>query len=577
MRQVDFFALPRAVQERFLASTGDTAPPHPLAFRSAGTRLPIPWILSGLLALVALIAVIALGFGDATSPFAIGPGYMLVVYGVAIWWLSLSVLEAIGAVQQAAMVPFRRGLYLFPGGVIDARAGRIAVSPLSELVRAELTAGGAAVRLAFRGGASWDFPLPERGQGPALVTSLETYQQRLQTALAENNTHDVALLDPLIDTGIHSPLMPTERLPRRVAPLVRHAIWLSLLPALGLAWPLWNARNAASETHLFVTAQETNSPEGYLAYLAAGGTRPEVRDLLLPRAELEVARRTGSTEAVAKVVEVHASTPVRGELEFALREMLLAEIETARKAGTATAIRELGQRLVRRDLVEAELAAALHGVYVAALERFKQAAAPGNAEIVPFVRRLLAHTEQHGPRVEVRFRRALRSTVATTDEAVKKNPYYPGPAFQPSQYFSPERAAARESIAFDRLRGRFAQLFPVDIVELVEGPILDDPAATYPVVTTPTLFFSHETLMGGVFAVRNPTGVFAGVGVVFELSFRLPNRPNTLEYQLSVWQTPELARIRDERLKPEEVYETMASNAFERFLGKLMDRWFVKA
>ncbi|MBN2193880.1 MAG: hypothetical protein JW751_13780 [Polyangiaceae bacterium] len=573
MRQVQFFALPRAIQERFLAATAGAAPPLPLAYKAMGRPPPIGWILSALVAGGALAAAVAYGYGDAKSPFALAPTYMMGVYAVAIWWLTFSALEVIGKVIQAGMVPFRRGVYLFPGGVIDARSSRIAVTRLDELSRSELLPQGAGIRLVFRR-RTWEFPLFDRTQGPALVEALGVHQQKLRTALEANSQHDVALLDPLVDPGIHSPLTPTAPLQRRSPGILRHAAWVALLPALGLAWPVFTVRNSASERQLFVTAHAANTPDAYLAYLVAGGARPEVRDALLPRAELAAAQRTGSSEAVAKVVIAHGNTPVRPELEVALRAMLLAEIEAAKKQGSATAIRNLGKRLVRRDLVEGELAVALHDVYLEALERFKKQAPAGDDELVPFVKRLLSHAEKNGPRVEVRFRRALRPTVAATDDIIKKNPYYRGSSYLPSRYFTPERAAPRETAAFDRLKARFDHLFPKDIIEVVRGASIDDPTATYPTVTTPTVFFSHETYLGGAFATRGPPGVFAGVGIVFAVSFRLPNKPTTLDVQHSVWQVPDLARIQQERLEPEQVYELMATTAFERFSQKLQKRWF---
>ncbi len=576
MRKVDFYALPRAVQERFLASTTGAAPPLPLAFQAAGARLPTGWLLSGVAALVALVVALRLGYGDAKSPFALAPAPMMVAYAVAVWWFFFSVFAAIGKVAQAALVPFRRGTYLFPGGVVEARSAQIAVTPATDLVRCELVAGGAALRLGGKDGRSFELPVVDRTRGPALVEAFGGHQQKLAEALAAGNQHDVSLLDPLVDTGIHSPLMPAEPLRRRVPGIARHAPWLALLPALGLAWPILTIRNSMSEDRFFSTAHAENTPESYRLYLAAGGDRREVSDVLLPRAELAVARRTGSPEAVAKVVAAHAGTSVRAELELALREMLLAEIAAAKKVGTATAIRELGARIVRRDLVEGELAVAIHDVYVAALERYKKEARQGDEELVPFVKRLLAHAERNGPRVEVRFRRALRPTVASIDDIIKKNPYYRGAEYMPSRYFTPERAAARETLAFERLRARFAAVFAKDLIELVRGAPIEDPTATYPAVTVPTLFFSHETLMGGTFATRAPPGVFTGVGIVFEVSFRIPNKPNTLDYQLSIWQSPDLVKIQDEKLGPEQVYELMATTAFERYCTKLLGRWFEK-
>lgn len=574
MRQVEFFKLPRAIQERFLAGAAGTSPPQVWLRYPARTPFPVLWLLGALAGLGILFGLLTLGYGTAGNRLALAPVYMAGVYGAAVWTIALCVMGILSVVSAPGWLPFRPGYYLFPVGVIDAHTHRFVVHPLTDLEQVEHL-GKKQLVLRFKGGHRFTFPVPNPERAEALVEAVRQGKEHLAELEGAADAHGLASLDPLLDTGIPSPLLPTERLVRRVPAWSRLALPIALVPALGLAWPIWEIRNVMSERVMYATADAAGTPEAYRAYLETGGPRSEVRDLLLPRAELRVARGSGSVSAVEAVVAKYEGTAVHGELEQALRDLLLGELETARKRRSLTALRQLEKGFTRGDLIEAEIDAALHAVYTDALATYKKQAPPDSKEAVPFFAKLLAHAEKQGPKVVIRFRRELRGTVKAADERVKKSQYYAGAKFIPSQYYEPPYAAKREQRIADRLIARFKSVFASDVLHVELGAPLEQDAPE-PAVDVPTLFVTHSTLMSGTYSTRTPLGVYVGIGVVFESSFRLPERADTLDYRLSVWRQPSMDTVKEQGLTPEQVYDGLTGEAFDRFADKLVEQLFKK-
>ena len=572
MRTVEFYKLTRAVQERFLS--GATGSAAPQCWLLAPQRTPVPWVwlVAGLAAVAGLVGLLALGYGTANNRLALAPLYMAGVYAAAVWMFAICLMGAARLVSASGWLPFRTGIYLFPIGVVDARAARMIVYPFSELEHAEAK-DGKRLLLRFRRGSTFSFPIPSPERAAALVDAALQGRDRVRGLEAQQNAHDLATLDPLLDTGIPSPLLPTEPLVRQIPFWARLWVLIALAPAVGLAWPIWHIRNVMSERVMFETARAADSPEAYRSYLATGGPRAEVRDLLLPRAELRIAKESGSVAAVEEVVKKYAGLPVHNELELALRALLLEELEKAKKQGTLKALHELKHAFSRGDLIELELEDALHDVYVQAFKRYAKQAPQGRKEITEFFRKLLAHVEKHGPRVEIRFRRELRNSVEIADKRVMKSQYYGGVKDIPSRYFDGAHAARRERLIADRIIARFDRAFPREILKVELGkPIEQD--EPLPAVKTPTLLVTHSTLMSGTYVSRDPVATYVGVGVVFEGSFQIPDSTETIDYRLSVWRQPSIDTIKEEGLSVEQVYDLLTVEAFERFGEKYLGRMF---
>ena len=69
--------------------------------------------------------------------------------------------------------------------------------------------------------------------------------------------------------------------------------WFMLVLAMGSAAGvgLWKLRNMRRAERLYINARALNTTRAYRDYLARGGTNSEIRDVLLPKAELREARR----------------------------------------------------------------------------------------------------------------------------------------------------------------------------------------------------------------------------------------------------------------------------------------------
>ena len=573
MRRVDFFQLARAMQERFLAGAAGEAAPRALLFRPL--RRPVPWFwLFGVLVSLGLLAgMLVDGFGSLESPRALASPVMMAAYGAAIWLFSYCLARALGALTSSPLLPFRPGTYLFPVGVIVARSARLVVHPLSELDRVE-PAGSKRIRLRFSGGRSFDFEVPDSTQREALVTSAQRGRQDVIRLEAEHNDRELATLDPLLDPKIPTPLLSTIPHRRQISRWPRLALLVAVLPAIGFAWPVYRIRNVMSERAMFAAAQGANTPEAYRAYLARGGQRAEVPALLLPRSELAVAQREGKAEVVAEVVERYRNQPIQGELELALRELLLADLAKVRRKGSLTALRQFAERIPRRDLVQPEIDAAIRAVYAKALEDYRKQAPSDRPELRPFFEALIKYAEKHGPRVEIRFVREIRKSVPNADKVLKKSNYFAGPAYLPAQYFDARNAAPRERRLADDLIARFQKLFPKDVLTFVLGKPVDAATEPAPAFERPTLFIKHSTLMSGTYITRRPLAAYVGVGVLFESSFQIPSHSTSLDYQRSVWRTPDVDKVQAEKMPPKAVYDEMANEAFDRFREKLVTRFF---
>ncbi len=572
MRSVEFYKLTRAVQERFLSGATGSAAPQCWMWVPQRVRIPWIWLLAAVVAAALLVGLLALGHGTANHRLALAPVYMAGVYAAAVWMFVICIMFALRVISAPSWLPFPTGLYLFPIGVVDARAARLLVYPFSELENAEAPAQSRLI-LRFKRGTSFTFPIPAPEKAQALVDAVLQGRERVQRLETDQNEHDLATIDPLLDTGIPSPLLPTQPLERHVPFWARFAVLIAFVPAIGLAWPIWHIRNVMSERVMFEAARAADSPESYRAYLETGGPRADVRDLLLPRAELRAARNSGSVVAVERVVKKYENLPVHGELEHALRELLLVELERAKKPGTLQALRDLKGAFSSGDLIEPELEDAFHEVYAKALARYERQAPEERKEVVPFFRKLIAHVEKHGPRVEIRFRRELRGSVEIADKRVRKSQYYGGAKDIPSRYFDAEHATRREERISKKLIARFEKTFPQELLHVELGAPLDA-EAPLPAVKVPTLFVTHSTLMSGTYISRDPVATYVGVGVVFEGSFRIPEYPEAIDYRLSVWRQPRIETIKEEKLSVEQVYDLLTMEAFDRFGDKYLARMF---
>ena len=575
MRQLDFYKLPRTVQERFLGATKGTGAPAPLLFYPKGLRLPYGWVLACLALAGVIVALLMAGFGRLDSSLALAPVWVLGVLALCVAGVTFCVLRIAARRIEHQQLPFRTGVFLFPVGVVVAESRKIREYPLVDLQKVTPLDAAAKVRLSFRNGPSFDFPLADRSQLSVAQEAILKAQQREQAAEAAHDEHDLASLDPLLDNGVPNPLIPETQLTTKPPAWARLSIPVALGVGLVLGWSFWRARNVLSERRMYSAARADNTVPAYRAYLALGGERTDVSELLLPRAELAEARQAGTVAAILKFTDEHPNTRIQSEVTMALRGALLAELGQVKKKNSLTALREFAKRYKYGHLVQPELVAAEEAVYDRALAKFISLAALDNEELVPFFERLIKHSQKKGPKVEVRFRRLPTNSAEMADKAVRSNPYYVGPASLPSQYFEDPVARKREKKFAEAFLPRLQAVFPKDVLSFELAEPLPTGKDDLPKPKVPTLYLEHGTTMSGSYFSNKPKAIYVGTAITFRMTFMLPKSKRQLKMKYSAWRPPDIKAVQDEKLSHDQVYESMAMGAFEKFQDRL-ERFFLQ-
>jgi hypothetical protein len=577
MREVDFYELSRAVEDRFVGSMRGEGQPRPLlAIRGGMPREVFVGIGIAAAGLVGLVVLFELGLGDLTSDFALHPVPAIAGYVVAVATIALGALRILARLRADWALPFTPGIYLFPSGVIDARRHILRVFTLSRLVKPAVEEGS--LTLAFPEGESFTFAISQKGHTDEIRTVIEGAQDALEKAQASGDKHSLGVLDPLVDVGVANPFAPKTALKRQI-PLWARQVWLSaLMVAVVVAPGIWFARNLVSDAAMLSRAHLQRNVEGYKAYLARGGRRQDVAEVLLPRAELVQAVKEGTVDAVEKYIVAHPNSKIQGEVSAALRQTMLVELEATKRAGSVSSLNDFARRHPN-NLVDAELKQAIHAVYQAALARYKRESGVKDPAVLTFVEKLLAFAEKAGPKAEVRFRRKVAKSAEIADNQVKKSPFFMGTPSMPSQYFDDAHSRPRESASGKALVARFASAFAPDVLSLEMGAPITDPDAPLPTSTVPTLFVEHiAELSGASYLNANPRGVFVGAGMTFETTFRVPDDTKPYKFKQTVWRPPDVTLSKgDAETWETAVYEAMATEGFNQFTQKFLASLFGKA
>lgn len=577
MRKLQFYGLPRSLQDRFIESSRGAAVPSPLLVQPFRARDHAPWFAASFGAAVGWASFVAYGFGDLGHPLALaGPGSLLAHAAFAALCVAAA-LRGQALRWEAQRSPFPPGVYLFPAAVIDARRSEVVEHDASDLKQVSLE--GARLRVEFGKGGVFTFDAGRAEVAERAKSSLEAGRDQWSRLQSTDVSLEKARLNPLVDSGVPNPLAPTT-------PLVRHrflkpAVFfvVTLVSASMLSWAVWWWRNDLSEKALYRRAVAQNDVAAYDAYLARGGERSEVVDVLLPRARLNAARASGSVEAIRAYIQANPQTKIAIEVQEALRAALLTALERARAAGTVSALTEFAQRYPDHVLVASELGAARQAVYARVLETFEKEASPRNAALVPFVRQLLAYAEVHGPRVDVRMQHKFPQKIETLDNILAKSPkYYMGRRSLPTQYFLGEYAARRERALAERLIERLQKSFPKDVIELgFVGPA-EDINLSLPSAEVPTLTISYAENLSGGFVGGRPKTMFLGASIGITATFEIPGQEPPLVFKWGKWMPPNVRKADEsEKMVPDsvpDVYEDIASGAFEKFGTEYLQSWF---
>jgi hypothetical protein len=574
MEPVDFYRLARTAQERFVGSVNGTGLPAPILRAAPRPRAPLVWLAVSGVSFVLLVVVFVTGYGDLGGSAA-REGVLWCVVDVALAGLMVfGVVHAAAQMAEHAASPFKRGLYVFPVGLIDARTPTLRLYPIEDLAGVF----GPDVRgltLEF-GGKSFSFPVTDAAAAEAVRVELTGARGAMGAAGAARESirpKALAALDPL--QGYANPLVSSSAMQRVAPPWATFAWAIALLSGVVLGASLWMVRNAKSDDAIYARAVEANDGASYRAYLERGTRHvTEVSSVLLPRALLADAVKVGTVDAIEQFTATHPEPSVAKEAAAALHVALLAELDVVTKAGTLAAIDGFSHRRPAAHL-DAEVARARHAVYQAALERYVHEA-PTKAPPTAFVERLLAWSEAHGPRVEIRFHRLRSKTLDKADGAVGKSRQFKGVVSLPSRYFDDAAEKAELASMTAAIVNRFALAFPPDLLALTAGEAIVEPGAPLPVqIASPTLFVEQSAAWSGsIQASQKPRGVFVGLELGFEGTFRLPDATKPLKVMANGWHLPNLAEARDEAAPEEAIYAEMRRKAEEAFQKKLLAVFF---
>lgn len=563
MRTVDFFGLPRSAQDHFLDATAGTQNPVPLAATLGGPKgHRVGWAIA-LFGLVLAGALFVRGFGDLDSAAAVHGLPLIGAWVLAFALLAGGVLHARAGDRAIASLPWKAGVYAFPSAVIDARTHLLRRFDVDTLEQIDATGGQLVLRFSqatFRFTADGSTIASARAAIEAMKASPPT-------------SHERDSADPLASPRMTSPLAPQHQLVRTVPAWARGRFVLAAVFAAALGPSFWFSRNVISDDRAFAAAKAHDDIASYKAYLENGVRhRDEVQKTLLPRAELAVAKKLGTVDAILAYEKGHPQSAIQKEVDSSLHAALLAELAVAKKAGTLAALNDF-EKLRPGHGLDTEVASARHEVYQAALAAFRTVANDKDPQVASFFERLLASAEKRNdPKVEIRFRQAPSTSLGRADKYVTKQAMFNGDTSYPSHYFEHDKLAKHEKDLGKAIESKLAAAFPAEILSFAVGAQLPEGDAL-PTVTVPTLFVVHRPEWSGTaYPNQRPRGIYVGMNHHFDAQLALPVDTKPLKVHAVIPASVPLKILKDFQKsipKPGEpeatVYAAMAQEAFDTF------------
>lgn len=578
MKSIEFYDLPRPVQERFVAASQATLAPAPLAMRPAPEYVGARWFIASAVCFGITVAFAYYGFGDLKHPSALATGVHALLYCLGFTLSFASLTRGLTLRDRALSLPFARGTYLFPMGVVEATSSALQVHSLADLRTVE--ANAAALSVTFVDGTSFDFPARDHEQAEAARRAVNESQERLDEATRADSVRHMAALDPLLRTNFPSPFSQDVPFKRPTTAWSLALLGMAVLSGAVLGIGVWEVRNKLSARKLVAAARALDTTAAYREYLERGGRSPEIVEVLLPRAELAEAKAQGSVAAIEQYIASHPDSKIPNEVAEALRAALLAALERAKAAGTLAALDEFARSHPRHEPVSEELAEARHQVYRSAAARAKElsiATGARRSDPAAFWERLVAHAEQHGPRVEVRFRSILGKSAKQADTQVRSGSYFSGNSSLPSRHFRESEMHAREALAGPILVSALQSLFNPEIVRFELGPPLpgtdeEDKPLPLPQPTVASLYIDSRIELSGAVFNAKPRGVFFGAGTFYYTKFLLPDSDERLDIEVRAWRSPTRSLMRSTQRTTADVYEDLARRSLNMFLRRYLKR-----
>ena len=581
MKAVDFYKLPRAIQDRFVGSVMSGFPPAPMLATKGGTPTKLVWIGLSVLCLLLVVVLTRLGYGSLESAISLHSAKLLVLYVALIFGVAFGVVQAYAQLTRERALPYAAGVYLFPACLIDARSDQFKVYSTQDLGAVDVQGGS--VRVAFSGGPTFLFACAEPAQAPGIAQEVQEARDRAMHAKATEDPKELVAVDPLHNPRFSSPVGPRDPYDMRLPPWKKVGWALALLVAAILAPTLWYSRNSGSDKTMYARATQANDTASYQAYLARGAKfRDEVANTLLPRAELRDAERAGTVDALIAYKTSHPNSKIASEVQVSIRAAMLSELEKAKAVGTLAALDDFAKKFPDAG-VDPELHDAIHAVYTRELDSYRKRSPnpPKDKTAQAFVERLFAYAEKSGPKIEIRFRRKKDESMSRADQYVAKTPSFMGEVSYPSRYFDEKHSNKRETALGKLLGTKLDAGLSAELFDVQMGAPLPVDTDPLPDVKVPTLWITHSAAWSGLtYVSQKPRGSYVGVSFPFEALFVIPGDPKPVKLKSDVSKQAPLALLKDQDLAPgpaeDMVYETMATDAFDSFGKKVLALFFVK-
>jgi hypothetical protein len=580
MKAVDFYTLPRAIQDRFVGSVMSGFPPAPLLASRGSTRTKLVWLGVSGSCFLGLIIAARLGFGALDSGLSLHSGKALPLYFLFVFGFAFGLVQAFARVVRERALPYTAGIYLFPACLIDARDDQFRVYETRDLTSVDVQ--GPAIRIVFSGSAQFFFPLSRPDTGTALVGEIQAARDRAMHAHATEDPKELVAVDPLHNPRFSSPVGPRDAYELKRAPWGKLGPVVAAGIALVIGPTLWALRNSGSDKKMYAAATRLNESEPYRLYLAHGDRfKEEVADILLPRSELHDAKDAGTVDALLKYKAGHPNSKIPSEVNASIRGAMLSELEKAKAPGTLAALEDFNKRYPDHG-VEPEYRAAVHAVYARELESYKKRAPTKDKDHVAtlFMERLFAWGEKHGPKVEIRFRRKASTTMDRADQFILKTPTFMGVITYPSRFFDDKHAGPREAALGKTLASQFEGVAP-ELFQVAVGPVVTE--ADLPDPKDPTLFITHVADWSGHnYTSSRPRGSYIGMNFNFEAAFVIPGDAKPYKFKAEIFRHAATYVLKEDEpmLAPgqaeEKVYEAMATEAFDKFAKQLLANFFTK-
>lgn len=578
MKSIEFYDLARPAQERFVAATRATLAPAPLAVRHSSKFVGSRWFLTAALGVVTTAAFASRGFGDLQHPAALASGWRAVIYCLGFTASFACLTRGLTLRDRALSLPFTRGVYLFPSGVVEATSSGLNVHSLQALASVNATANSLEVQ--FDEGATFSFPANSLELAQAAHQAVIESQSRLNEATATDSVRQLAALDPLCYTDHPSPFSQNIPFQRPTSLWSVALLTMAAVSGAALGVGLWKVRNTLSEHALIDSAKQANTTGAFRDYIARGGRDQKITEQLLPRAELAEAQGQSSVGAIEKYIATHPDSKIEVEVQRALRNALMDALQLAIAPGTLAALGAFESEFPRHQPIQKDLDRARHAVYAKAADSAASASIKTKrprSDAAGFFRHLVAYAEGHSPEVQIRFRGQLGMSAQGADVIVRRSRYFGGNVTLPRRHFRGKRMKRREKMTTESLITALQPLFPPEIIHFTAGaalPALEPDATdrTLPEVTVPTLFVGHRTELSGGTVNLQPRGIFMGAGIFFEAIFVIPGQKAKLTHRITTWQSPSRQVLKLKKRSTGDVYEHLARRSFSQFLRKYLPK-----